>query len=114
MKLYNYALAAAAATVLASCGVSDRHKQVEDLMDDKEEWTADQTNEAIDIYLEGVKDRINMDEQVYLIEEKLKLEDDWEYKAKKASYWKDRKDEIKEARKKLKDKQEEIREKYED
>lgn len=114
MKLIKYSIVAATLVAFTSCGVSNRHDDIKDLKDSDGEWTEKETNKAIDIYIEGRSEKCSMVEDMFLIEEKLNLEGDWKIKAKKSSYWKDRKDEIKEAEKRAKELSKELKKKYSD
>lgn len=96
---------------LTSCS-KNRHEEIVSLMEDDEEWSAEQTQKAIDIYIEGLNEQIDIMETYQIINEKINLEDQWEYRAKKRSFWKDRKDDIKEAQKKLKNTDKELTKKY--
>lgn len=84
MKIFKYIATAGIVAMMTSCGVSNRHDDVQALEDDREEWTADQTNKAIDIYIEGLNDMAKMYEGVAGIQEKGILENQLDYKGKKA------------------------------
>lgn len=113
MKIYKYIATACILTFMTSCGVSNRHDECAALEDDHEEWTAEQTEEAIDIYIEGLNEMADMYKTVYLIEQKDGLGSQIESKSKKSVY-KERKDEIKTAEKAIKEKNKELRKKYYD
>lgn len=111
MKMYKYIAAAGVLALMTSCGVSNRHEECVALEGDNEEWTADQTNKAIDIYIEGLNEFADLYKKVYLIDQKIGLEYQIEQKGKR-SVRKERKDEMKEAEKALKEKDKEIKKKY--
>lgn len=113
MKIYKYIATAGVLAFMTSCGVSNRHEECAKLEDDHEEWTADQTNEAIDIYIEGLNDMAAMYKDFYLIGQKSSLEYQIDTKGKR-SVIKERKDEIKEAEKAIKEKRKEIKKKYDE
>lgn len=111
MKLIKYSVLSLALISLASCGgVSDRHEEIQKLNDVSGEWTKEQTDQAIDIYIEGQKEMIDNAEDIGLIMEKQfffsesKCDED---------ALKERKDEIKEAKQRLQDVEKELEKKYE-
>jgi len=111
MKIYKYIAIAGVLAFMTSCGVSNRHEDCVALEDDHEEWTAEQTEKAIDIYIEGLNEMAEMYKDVYLVEQKHVLESQIDSKGKRSVY-KERKDEIKEAEKALKEKNKELKKKY--
>lgn len=57
MKYQRTAISAALAlSLLAACSKPSATDNYEDIADTKGEWTHEQTNKAIDIYLEGLKE----------------------------------------------------------
>lgn len=117
MKTVKYTfLALAAAAMVTSCGVSNRHDEVKELVEtakEDHEWNADETNRAIDIYLEGLKEDADMYENTFLLQEKSLLDYHLEQKGKR-SVIKDRKQELKDARESYKEKVKELTDKYSD
>lgn len=99
MKLLNFAIIGLGVFALTSCGVKDRHEEVKEL-NKKSKWNEDQTNQAIDIILEANDEIIKLNEDYFLIEEKLGLEYNIDRYGDE-DVVKERKNEIKEAEKNL-------------
>lgn len=111
MKLSVLGISLVMAASLVSCGgVSDKHDDIKQLKDVKGEWTKDQTNQAIDIYIQGLNEQADNYEKIFLIGEKDILK---EYKCDEEAL-KARKDEIKEVQQAVSDKRKEIEKKYKD
>lgn len=64
---YSVLIVAAAMLALAGCGKDDTHEQVQKLDRVSGEWTKAQTDEAIDLYIDGLK------KQQALMEENMKV-----------------------------------------
>lgn len=110
MKLLNLAIVGLGVFALTSCGVADRHEEISEL-NKETKWDEDQTNQAIDIYLEGVEGMLSKLEDSYLIEEKTDLENNIDRYGDK-DVIKERKQDIKDAEKNLKDVIKEIEKEY--
>lgn len=116
MKLFSVILCGAAMAVLASCGgVSNKHDKVKELKD-KNEWTSDQTQEAIDIYIQGLNEQaaevessVDKIEDAYYLGEKLGLGYTLDYKGDKETLEKNS-DKIKEAKQKVEDAEKKLEE----
>jgi len=110
MKILNLAIVGLGVFALTSCGVSDRHEEINEL-NKATKWDEDQTNKAIDIYIEGLEDVTKMQEDYILIEEKLDLENNidryGDRDVKKA-----RKQDIKDAEKNLKEVRKQVEKEY--
>ena len=99
MKTIKFVALGAIATLMAACGgVADRHDEVKELIKDHT-WDEEQTNRAIDIYLQGVDEYCDLYEAMYLIEEKTHIR---LYAADIEDVMKERKSDLKEAERNLK------------
>lgn len=107
MKTIKFLALGAVVALLSSCGVSNRHDEIEEL-NKKSKWDEEQTNRAIDIYLEGIDEYCDIMEDAFLIGEK---DISYKYRGDK-DVIKERKDEIKEAEKQWKETKKEIEKKY--
>lgn len=110
MKIFTLATVGLGLFALSSCGVADRHEEINEL-NKKTKWDEDLTNQAIDIYIEGLEAIEKYQEDYILIQEKLDLESNidryGDRDVKKA-----RKKDIKEAEKNLKEVKKQVEKEY--
>lgn len=110
MKLLNLAIVGLGVFALSSCGVADRHEEISELNRDTK-WDEDKTNQAIDIMLEGKAEALDLIEDMYLIEEKNDLEGNIDRYGDR-DVIKERKQEIKDAEKNLKEAMKAVEKEY--
>ena len=111
MKLLNLAIAGLGVLAFTSCGVADRHEEISEL-NKESKWDEDQTNQAIDIYIEGLNEVTELYEDVLNAGQKENLEGRIDRYGDN-DVIKERKKEIKEAEKNLKNVRKEIEKEYE-
>lgn len=112
MKLFKFTAAALAVFALASCGgASNKVEEVKQLKDINGEWTADQTDEAIDIYIKGVEEQTKFLETEGLIMDKVSLGSYIQRKGNKDVIEK-RKDDMLKAEQALEEEEKALKEKY--
>lgn len=72
MKLLKFIICTTLPILISACGTSNRHEEIKKLVD-KENWDQEQTQSAINYYIEGVDEACNVLENMYIVNEKVSL-----------------------------------------